>query len=111
MQETQVQFLGQEEPLEEATTTHSIILAWEIPWTEEPGGLHSPLGHKESDTTYNWAWMHITSYCNTFCVFIIIYLVYLLYSFLEYIFLSNSLNFPFPLKIEDWSIDDQIREH
>ena len=55
--------------------------------------------------------MHITSYCNTFCVFIIIYLVYLLYSFLEYIFLSNSLNFPFPLKIEDWSIDDQIREH
>ena len=30
---------------------HSSILAWKIPWTEEPGGLHSPWGHKESDTT------------------------------------------------------------
>ena len=30
---------------------HSSILAWNIPWTEEPGGLHSPWGHKESDTT------------------------------------------------------------
>ena len=31
--------------------THSSILAWEIPWTEEPGKLYSPWGHKESDTT------------------------------------------------------------
>jgi len=31
--------------------THSSILAWRIPWTEEPGGLHVPWGHKESDTT------------------------------------------------------------
>ena len=31
--------------------THSSFLAWEIPWTEEPGGLHSPWGLKESDTT------------------------------------------------------------
>ena len=31
--------------------THSSILAWEIPWTEEPGRLHSPWGHKESDVT------------------------------------------------------------
>ena len=31
--------------------THSSILAWEIPWTEVPGGLHSPWGHKESDMT------------------------------------------------------------
>ena len=38
-QETQVQFLGQEGPLEEGTATHSSILAWRIPWTEEPGGL------------------------------------------------------------------------
>ena len=35
----QVQSLGQEDPLEEAMATHSYILAWEIPWTEEPGGL------------------------------------------------------------------------
>ena len=41
MQETQVQSLGQEEPLEEEMATHCSILAWRIPWTEEPGGLQS----------------------------------------------------------------------
>ena len=39
MQETQVRSLGQEDPLEEEMATHSSILAWRIPWTEEPGGL------------------------------------------------------------------------
>ena len=38
-QETRVQFLGQEDPLEKEMATHSSILAWGIPWTEEPGGL------------------------------------------------------------------------
>ena len=41
MQETQVQSLGQEDLLEEGTATHSSVLAWRIPWTEEPGGLQS----------------------------------------------------------------------
>ena len=41
MQETQVQSLGRDDPLEEEMATHSSILAWEIPWTEEPGGLQS----------------------------------------------------------------------
>ena len=41
MQETQVQSLGQEDPLEKGITTHSRILAWRIPWTEEPNGLQS----------------------------------------------------------------------
>ena len=41
MQETWVQSLGQEDPLEKGMTTHSSILAWRIPWTEEPGGLQS----------------------------------------------------------------------
>ena len=41
MQQTQVQSLGQEDPLEKETATHSSILAWKIPWTEEPGGLQS----------------------------------------------------------------------
>ena len=50
MQETWVRFLGQEDPLEKEIATHSSILAWEIPWTEEPGQLQS-MGHKESDTT------------------------------------------------------------
>ena len=39
MQESWVQSLGLEDPLEKATATHSHILAWRIPWTEEPGGL------------------------------------------------------------------------
>ena len=39
MQETQVQYLGWEDPLEEGMATHSSIPAWRIPWTEEPGGL------------------------------------------------------------------------
>ena len=40
-QQTQVRSLGQEDPLERETATHSSILAWRIPWTEEPGGLQS----------------------------------------------------------------------
>ena len=57
MQETQeiqvqwqVRSLGWEDPLKEAMATHSSILAWKIPWTEEPGWLQSK-GHKELDTT------------------------------------------------------------
>ena len=41
MPETWVQSLGQEDPLEKEMATHSSILAWKIPWTEEPGGLQS----------------------------------------------------------------------
>ena len=50
MQETPVQSLGQENPLEKGKATHTSILTWKIPRTEEPGGLH-PWGLKESDTT------------------------------------------------------------
>ena len=50
MQETCVQSLGWEDPLEKEMATHSSILAWRIPWTEEPDGLQS-LGLQESDTT------------------------------------------------------------
>ena len=41
IQETQVRSLGQEDPLEKEMATHSSILAWQMPWTEEPGGLQS----------------------------------------------------------------------
>ena len=41
MQETRVQPLGREDPLEEEIAAHTSILAWEIPWTQEPGRLHS----------------------------------------------------------------------
>ena len=43
MQETGVRSLGREDPLEKGMATHSSILAWRIPWTEEPGGLQSIL--------------------------------------------------------------------
>ena len=42
--------MGWEDPLEKAMAIHSTILAWRIPWTEEPGGLQS-MGHKELDMT------------------------------------------------------------
>ena len=44
MQETWIQFLGLEDPLEKEMITHCNILAWEIPWTEEPGGLQRSKG-------------------------------------------------------------------
>ena len=50
MQETRVQSLRREDPLEKGMATHSSILAWEIPWTEEPGGLQVH-GVAKSDTT------------------------------------------------------------
>jgi len=50
IQEAQVQSMGQEDPLKKETATHSSILAWRIPWTEEPGRLQSigsqRVGHK-----------------------------------------------------------------
>ena len=48
-QETWVRSLGREDPLEEETATHSSILVWEIPWTEEPGGPQST-GSQRSQT-------------------------------------------------------------
>ena len=48
MQETQVQFLSQDDPLEKEMGTHSSCLVWRIPWIEEPGGLQS-MGSQELD--------------------------------------------------------------
>ena len=53
MQKTQVRSLSWEGPLEKGKTTHSSILAWRIPWTEEPGS-YGPCGHKEGDTAERW---------------------------------------------------------
>ena len=49
MQETWVRFLGWEDPLEEGMATHSSIVAWRIPWTEEPGGLQSTGSQRVGD--------------------------------------------------------------
>ena len=57
IQETQVQSLGQEDPLEKGTVTHSTILAWRVPWTEESGGLQSivsqRVGHDRSNLAHS----------------------------------------------------------
>ena len=50
MQETQVRSLSQEDPLEKGMATHSSILAWRIPWTEETDGLHTICGVAKSWT-------------------------------------------------------------
>ena len=52
----QVLSLGQKDPLKKGVATHSNILAWRIPWTEEPSGLQT-MGSKESDTT-EWIFYH-----------------------------------------------------
>ena len=52
MQETQVQFLGREDPLEKGMATHSSILAWRIPWTEDPGRLQSLCSQR---VRHDWA--------------------------------------------------------
>ena len=67
MQETHVQSLGQEDPLEKGMATHSSILAWRIPWTEEPGGLQSKrsqrLGHDwENKHTYSISFLFYITY-------------------------------------------------
>jgi len=69
MQESQVRSLGQEDPLEKGMATHSSILAWRIPWSEEPGGLQSTVEGGEFRTlsaeSSRWSkfclsWIYIT---------------------------------------------------
>ena len=50
MQETQVTSLGREDPLEKEMASYYSVLVWEIPWTEEPGGLHTVHGVAKSKT-------------------------------------------------------------
>ena len=59
--ETQVQSLGWDDPLEDGMVTHSSILAWETPWTEEPGGLQSIASQRVG---HNWVTKHNTAYNN-----------------------------------------------
>ena len=67
MWETQVWSLGQEDPLEEEMATHFSILAWEIPWTEEPGGLQSKgsqrVGHGWAHAELDWTWPNSHNSC------------------------------------------------
>ena len=69
MQATQqrcVESLGREDPLEKGMAHHSSILAWKIPWAEEPVGLQS-IGHKESDMTEKLSTYTAHTRINYFC--------------------------------------------
>ena len=61
MEETQVQFLGGKDSLEKGRTAHSRILAWEIPWREEPGGLQSMVLQR---VRHNWETKNATQHNN-----------------------------------------------
>ena len=70
MQEVRVQPLGRDDPLEEGTATHSSILSWRIPWTEEPGGLQSMgsqrVGHNCAKN-FHFQFSSVTQSCLTLC--------------------------------------------
>ena len=80
MQESWAQFLGREDPLEKEMATHSSILAWKIPWTEESGRLQS-MGSEESDMT--WQLNH-----HQYCTEGLYPIFYILYSFICPVHLS-----------------------
>ena len=64
IREIRVQYLGWEDPLEKGTATHSSILAWRIPWTEEPDGLQSMgpqrVGHNRVTVIFTFTWRSVT---------------------------------------------------
>ena len=67
MQEAQVRSQGPEDPPKKEMATHSSILAWRIPWTEEPGG-YSPRGHKKKNTTerLHIKYSSVVHFCSIF---------------------------------------------
>ena len=80
MWETQIGSLGREDCLEKEMVTHSSILAWKIPWTEESGGLQS-MGPKELDTTehltiyiYIYIYTHTHTHIHLLHIYIYIYI-------------------------------------
>ena len=63
-----VQPLGQEDPLEEEMAPHSSILAWEIPWTEEPGGLHLWVAKSRANTQIFRTSKSLEDFLSFFCL-------------------------------------------
>ena len=81
MQEMQLRSLGQEDPLEEKMTTHSSILVWEIPWTEEPWGLQSMGSQRvRRDWATKWTGFWLLKLAQYILVFMqALYVVYFLF--------------------------------
>ena len=109
MQETQVWSLGWEEPLKKEMATHSSILAWKIPWTEEPGklrsmGLHGPpWDTTESDTTERLQFLsfHICIFFYTSCP-LLSWLIASVFFFLWAIWMYSRTSGKWRLPREAW---------
>ena len=71
MQEMQVKSLGQEDPLEKEIATHSSILAWEIPWTEEPGGATVHVVIRVGHDSVTKQQQYHSSPCFFVCLFVL----------------------------------------
>ena len=80
MQETLVWSLGQEDPLEKGTTTHSSTFAWKIPWTEEPGGLQSIESKRARPDWRDWAQHRSTIHRYNFFFFLVMRTFKILFS-------------------------------
>ena len=90
MQEMWVQSLGWKDPLEKERTTHSSILAWKIPWTEEPGELQSTGVAKESDTIQRLS-MHMRTHTLTDVPLNLMVSSPQLYTYFSFFHLVNTL--------------------
>ena len=86
--ETQVRSLVWADPLEKGMATHSSILAWRIPWTEDPGGLQSIRGCKKLDTT------EATEVCTWVYIYVYVYIWHTLYYNLVCAFLEKKASEP-----------------
>ena len=91
MQETQVQFLGQEDPLEKEMATRSSSFAWRIPWIEESGGLQfigfQRAGH---DIHYITLYVHTYTYIYVILLSCFVFKLWFSFSFLKFILLKYS---------------------
>ena len=85
--EVQVCFLGQEDPLEEGMATHSNILTWEIPWTEESNGLYSQWSRKRVAMT---EWLSNSNNKMVYVLFEIVYTLWLVHRYVaeDYFFFN-----------------------
>ena len=116
MRETWVQSMGQEDPLEKEMATHSSILAWRIPWTEEPGGLQSTGSQRVGHDRATSLSLSLGCFIDLFIVFI--YFLYMqgrtLMGFLSFymkISLSKLLCLLHPLESRNVRTEGDIGNH
>ena len=82
-QETQVQSLGWEDPLQKGTATHSNILAWKIPWTGEPGRLQSTALQRVGQHWIDWACTHAGLFIYSSCYILMLIMTFFFLPWLE----------------------------